>query len=62
APSTLVSLIGGKQYRRCARDIYFFLQSSVCVKQLAYSLLELLLITMFPELHDIVLDIHGNTE
>lgn len=61
APSTLVSLIGGKQYRRCANDIYFFLQSSVCVKQLAYSLLELLLIATFPELQEVVLDIHGNT-
>lgn len=61
APSTLVSLIGGKQYRRCANDIYFFLQSSVCVRQLAYSLLELLLITTFPELQEIILDIHRNT-
>lgn len=61
APSTLVSLIGGTQYRRCANDIYFFLQSSVCVKQLAYSLLELLLIATFPELQEVVLDIHGNT-
>ncbi|KAB2091037.1 hypothetical protein ES319_A03G163300v1 [Gossypium barbadense] len=26
APTTLVSLIGKKQYRRCARDIYFFTQ------------------------------------
>eukprot|EP01018_Ginkgo_biloba_P001368 Gb_37388 [translate_table: standard] len=62
APSTLVNLIGGKQYRRCAKDIYFFLQSTVCMKQLAYSLLELLLITAFPELHDLVLDIHGNIQ
>lgn len=26
APTTLVSLIGHKQYRRCARDLYYFLQ------------------------------------
>jgi len=26
APAPLVSLIGQKQYKRCARDIYFFLQ------------------------------------
>ena len=26
APTTLVSLIGHKQYRRCARDIYYFTQ------------------------------------
>eukprot|EP01018_Ginkgo_biloba_P016155 Gb_15275 [translate_table: standard] len=59
APAPLVSLIGGKQYHRCAKDIYFFLQSTVCVKQLAYSILELLLITTFPELHDLVCDIRG---
>ncbi|CAH9148270.1 unnamed protein product [Cuscuta epithymum] len=58
APSTLVSLIGHKQYRRCARDIYYFLQSSICIKQLAYGILELLLVTVFPELQDTVRDIH----
>lgn len=26
APTALVSLIGHKQYKRCARDIYYFLQ------------------------------------
>lgn len=26
APTTLVSLIGHNQYRRCARDIYYFSQ------------------------------------
>ncbi|XP_011627743.1 uncharacterized protein LOC18446044 isoform X1 [Amborella trichopoda] len=58
APSTLVSLIGRKQYRRCARDIYFFLQSTICVKQLGYGILELLLVSIFPELHDVIVDIH----
>ncbi|KAA3453983.1 Sorting nexin-16 [Gossypium australe] len=29
APTALVSLIGHKQYRRCARDIYFFTQFSL---------------------------------
>ncbi|KAL3621192.1 hypothetical protein CASFOL_036104 [Castilleja foliolosa] len=58
APTTLVSLIGHKQYRRCARDIYYFLQSTVCLKQLGYGILELVLISIFPELRDLVLDIH----
>ncbi|KAK4437825.1 hypothetical protein Salat_0116500 [Sesamum alatum] len=58
APTTLVSLIGHKQYRRCARDVYYFLQSTVCLKQLGYGILELVLISIFPELRDIVMDIH----
>ncbi|KAL2537407.1 Phox-associated domain [Forsythia ovata] len=57
-PTTLVSLIGQKQYRRCSRDIYYFLQSTVCLKQLAYGILELLLLSVFPELREVVLDIH----
>lgn len=59
APAPMVRIIGTKQYNRCANDIYFFLQSTVCVKQLAYSLLELLLTTIFPELHDLICDIHN---
>ncbi|KAI3789364.1 hypothetical protein L2E82_02157 [Cichorium intybus] len=62
APSTLVSLIGHNQYKRCAKDVYYFLQSTVCLKQLAYGLLELVIITVFPELHDIVTDVHEKKE
>lgn len=58
APSTLVSLIGHKQYRRCARDMYYFTQSTICLKQLAYGILELILVSVFPELRDLVLDVH----
>ncbi|CAK9150821.1 unnamed protein product [Ilex paraguariensis] len=58
APSTLVSLIGHKQYRRCAKDIYYFLQSTICLKQLAYGILELLLVSVFPEMRDVVLNVH----
>ncbi|XP_008236695.1 PREDICTED: uncharacterized protein LOC103335464 [Prunus mume] len=57
-PTALVSLIGHKQYRRCARDIYYFTQSTICVKQLAYAILELSLVSIFPELRDLVLDVH----
>lgn len=59
APAALVGIIGSKQYNHCANDIYFFLQSTVCMKQLAYSLLELLLTTIFPELHDLICDIRN---
>ncbi|XP_008784124.2 uncharacterized protein LOC103703152 isoform X3 [Phoenix dactylifera] len=58
APTALVSLIGRSQYRRCAKDVYYFIQSTVCVKQLAYSMLELVLVSVFPELRDLILDIH----
>ncbi|KAK5838520.1 hypothetical protein PVK06_007250 [Gossypium arboreum] len=59
APTALVSLIGKKQYRRCARDIYFFTQSTICMKQLAYAILELVIISVFPELQDLMVDLHG---
>ncbi|KVH93267.1 Phox-associated domain-containing protein [Cynara cardunculus var. scolymus] len=62
APSTLVSLIGHNQYKRCAKDVYYFLQSDVCLKQLAYGLLELVIITVFPELHDIITDVHDKKQ
>ncbi|XP_031092285.1 uncharacterized protein LOC115996975 [Ipomoea triloba] len=58
APSALVRLIGQKQYRRCARDIYYFLQSTICLKQVAFAILELVLVSIFPELRDVVKDIH----
>ncbi|KHG00699.1 Sorting nexin-13 [Gossypium arboreum] len=62
APTTLVSLIGHKQYRRCARDIYYFTQSTICVKQLAFAILELLLISIFPEMRELVKDLHGKKQ
>ncbi|KAG6410728.1 hypothetical protein SASPL_128795 [Salvia splendens] len=73
APTTLVSLIGQKQYRQCTGDLYYFLQccfsgiksccfndlqSTVCLKQLSYGILELVLLSIFPELRELVLDIH----
>ncbi|WJX10454.1 hypothetical protein P8452_01175 [Trifolium repens] len=60
APAALVSLIGQKQYKRVASDIYYFTQSSICVKQLAYAILELLLISIFPELRNVVMSVHEN--
>ncbi|GKV21243.1 hypothetical protein SLEP1_g31240 [Rubroshorea leprosula] len=61
APTALVSLIGNKQYKRCARDIYHFTQSTICMKQLAFAILELVLLSVFPELQDLVLDLHGKS-
>ncbi|GMH02724.1 hypothetical protein Nepgr_004563 [Nepenthes gracilis] len=58
APTALVSLIGHKHYSRCARDIYYFFRCSICVKQLAYGVLELLLVAVIPELRNLVLDVH----
>lgn len=58
APAALVGLIGHNQYKRCAQDIYFFLQSRICLKQLTYGILELVLVSIFPELREIVLDMH----
>ncbi|KAM7254521.1 hypothetical protein ACFE04_003901 [Oxalis oulophora] len=58
APATLVSLVGRKEYEQCANDLYFFLQSSVCMRLLAYDLLELLLLSAFPEMDYIFQQLH----
>lgn len=57
APTPLVSFVGKQQYTRCANEIYYFLQSSVFLKQLMYSILETLLTATFPEMTHIILDI-----
>ncbi|XP_031487891.1 uncharacterized protein LOC116255938 isoform X2 [Nymphaea colorata] len=62
APAALVSLVGHKEYERCAKDVYFFIQSAVCMKQLAYNLLELLIQAAFPELHDDISLCHSQKE
>ncbi|KAH7443476.1 hypothetical protein KP509_02G036500 [Ceratopteris richardii] len=56
-PAALVSLVGRKQYTKCAKDIYYFLQSTVFLKQLAYSVLETLVAATFPELTRLIIDI-----
>ncbi|PIA65014.1 hypothetical protein AQUCO_00100467v1 [Aquilegia coerulea] len=58
APAALVGLFGRKEYEKSAKDLYFFLQSSVCLKQLAFNILELLLLSAFPELDDVVKMLH----
>ncbi|XP_050231801.1 uncharacterized protein LOC126680680 isoform X2 [Mercurialis annua] len=58
APAGIVSLVGRKEYEQCAKDLYFFLQSSVCMKQLAFELVELLLLSAFPELDNVFRQLH----
>lgn len=62
APTALVSLVGRKEYEHCAQDLYFFLQSPLCLKQLAFELLELILLSAFPELDDAVRQCHEEKE
>lgn len=50
APAAVVGLVGRKEYEQCAKDLYFFIQSSVCLKHFAFDLLELLLLSAFPEM------------
>ncbi|XP_039009481.1 uncharacterized protein LOC120137912 isoform X2 [Hibiscus syriacus] len=50
APAAIVGLVGHKEYEQCAKDLYFFIQSSVCLKLLAYDVIELLLLSAFPEM------------
>ncbi|KAG5026038.1 hypothetical protein JHK86_021952 [Glycine max] len=58
APPAIVGLVGRKEYEQCARDLYFFLQSSVILKQLAFDILELLLTSAFPELDNVFKQLH----
>ncbi|XP_048443129.1 uncharacterized protein LOC103944871 isoform X2 [Pyrus x bretschneideri] len=58
APAAIVGLVGSKEYEKCAKDLYYFLQSSVCLKQLAFDLLELLLLTAFPEMDYVLKQLH----
>ncbi|KAG6727897.1 hypothetical protein I3842_02G146900 [Carya illinoinensis] len=50
APAAIIGLVGRKEYEKCAKDLYFFIQSPVCLKQLAFDLFEVLLLSAFPEL------------
>ncbi|GFY97036.1 phox (PX) domain-containing protein [Actinidia rufa] len=58
APAALVGLVGRKEYEHCAKDLYFFLQSSVGLKHLAFDLLELLLLSAFPEMDYVFRKLH----
>ncbi|KAK1422467.1 hypothetical protein QVD17_25604 [Tagetes erecta] len=58
APAAVVSLFGRKQYDQCAKDVYYFIQSSVCLKQFCLDLLELLLLSAFPEMDFVFQQLH----
>ncbi|GMH22206.1 hypothetical protein Nepgr_024049 [Nepenthes gracilis] len=58
APAAVVGLIGRKEYEQCAKDLYFFLQSVVCMKQLMLELVEIVLLAVFPELNFAIKQLH----
>ncbi|OIT00292.1 PREDICTED: uncharacterized protein LOC109228829 isoform X2 [Nicotiana attenuata] len=58
APAAIVGLVGHKEYEQCAKDLYYFIQSSVCIKQFVLDLLELLLLSAFPELTSVFNALH----
>ncbi|XP_022150449.1 uncharacterized protein LOC111018592 isoform X2 [Momordica charantia] len=62
APTAIVGLVGRKEYEQCAKDLYYFLQSDVCMKLLALDLIELLLLTLFPELEYVFKQFHEEKE
>ncbi|KAL8256755.1 hypothetical protein R6Q59_028796 [Mikania micrantha] len=62
APAAVVSLFGRKQYDQCAKDVYNFIQSSVCLKQFSLDLLELLLLSAFPEMDTVFQQLHDEKE
>ncbi|MFS8000186.1 putative Phox domain, sorting nexin, PX domain superfamily [Helianthus anomalus] len=62
APAAVVSLFGRKQYDQCAKDVYYFIQSSVCLKQFSLDLLELLLMSAFPEMDFVFQQLHDEKQ
>ncbi|KAK9677114.1 hypothetical protein RND81_11G122300 [Saponaria officinalis] len=58
APAAVVSLVGSKEYEQCAKDLYYFIQSSVCLKQLIIDLLELVLLHAYPGLDHVFKQLH----
>ncbi|XP_047340631.1 uncharacterized protein LOC124944424 [Impatiens glandulifera] len=58
APAAVVGLVGRKEYEQSAKDVYYFIQSSVCMKQFALDLVELLLLSAFPEMDYVFKELH----
>ncbi|KAI4387018.1 hypothetical protein MLD38_004885 [Melastoma candidum] len=58
APAAVVGLVGRKEYEQSAKDLYLFLQSTVCLKLLVFDLLELLLLSLFPEMDNVFKQLH----
>nr|VDC93575.1 unnamed protein product [Brassica oleracea] len=59
-PTTLVNFARENLYRTCPSDILYFTQSNVCIKQLVFAILELLLLNVFPERQDLFRDTRKN--
>eukprot|EP00898_Chlorokybus_atmophyticus_P007493 jgi/Chlat1/7745/Chrsp66S07220 len=55
----VVSLIGKRRYQKGTMDVYEFVQSPTFTRQLGYGLLELLIVTVFPELQALVMDVRS---
>ncbi|XP_073292079.1 uncharacterized protein [Primulina huaijiensis] len=62
APAAVVGLVGRKEYEQCSKDLYYFIQSSVFMKQLAFELLQLLLLSAFPELDSVFRKLYDEKE
>ncbi|XP_076921386.1 uncharacterized protein LOC143582783 [Bidens hawaiensis] len=62
APAAVVSLFGRKQYDQCAKDVYYFIQSSICLKQFSLDLLELLLMSAFPQMDVVFQKLHDEKQ
>ncbi|XAR50641.1 hypothetical protein NMG60_11005013 [Bertholletia excelsa] len=62
APATIVGLVGRKEYEQSVKDLYYFLQSSACLKHLAFDLLQLLLSSAFPEMDHVFKKLHDEKE
>ncbi|CAN4088993.1 unnamed protein product [Withania somnifera] len=61
APAAVIGLVGHKEYEQCAKDLYYFIQAidpSVCLKMLVLDLVELILLSAFPELDDVFSTLH----
>ncbi|GAB2293538.1 hypothetical protein Dimus_027745 [Dionaea muscipula] len=62
APAAVVGLIGRKEYDHSAKDLYFFIQSAVCLRQLMLDLVELVLSAVLPELENTIKQLHEEKE
>jgi len=58
APAALVSLVGRTNYMAAMKDVYDMLQLPTFVLQIGYGVLEIVLLSLFPELKDLFVKIH----
>ncbi|KAG5575443.1 hypothetical protein H5410_055577 [Solanum commersonii] len=58
AHAAVFGLVSHKEYEQCAKDLYYFIWSSVCLKLLVVDLVELILLSAFPELDGVFNILH----